>query len=425
MSEINIPYGKRSITYHNKENIPFNLILPIENDVAEPQEKKNISNALKNCIGKNESSLFEKKDVTVAISVNDATRPIPYRLILPLLLNKLENANISEENVTFFIATGTHKGLSKNEIKALLSTEIVNKFKIFVHDCDDKEHLTYLGISKLGTPIYINSEFYSHDIKIVVGHIEPHHFMGFSGGVKSAVIGLGGRETIESNHKMISDPNTKMGLFYSNPMRKDVENIGAVIGVDLALNVVLNSQKNIIDAIYGDPYHVMVSGIKSSKKACEIEEKTTFDLVIASPGGFPKDLNLYQSQKAITHACSFLKPNGTVVLVAECIDGTGSIAFQEYFKNKVDCSDVIHTFENEKFKIGPHKAYQLALQLKKYHIFLLSSLDPEIVKSVFLTPVTSIQESFSLSKGYLPKNPKIAVIPFATHTMHRIFEIDE
>jgi lactate racemase len=422
MAEIKIPYGKTTIPFHFKDENPIDLILPKENNTTKIQEDELLINGLKNCIGKAESSVFSCKDLTVSISVNDPTRPIPYQLILPKLLKKLRDVSISSKNISFFIATGTHKDLTKEEISELLSSEILKNYRTIVHNCDDEEQLTYLGESKKGTPIYINSAFLHHDIKIVVGHIEPHHFMGFSGGVKSAVIGLGGRITIEANHKMITDPNAKMGLFYSNPMRNDVEEIGALIGVDLAFNVVMNSNKKIIDAFYGDPYYVMEEGIRASKHACEVENIKKYDLVIASPGGFPKDINLYQSQKAITHACSFLEPYGVVLLVAECVDGTGSTAFQEYFQNKNGYLDVIKSFENELFRVGPHKAYQLALQLKKHSIVLLSSISQDIIKSMFLVPANSIEQAFSLSKSHLPENPKIAFLPFATHTMHKILE---
>jgi lactate racemase len=422
MTEIKIPYGNDYIVYKSNINTPIDLILPKESNGKIIPQNVHILDGLNNCIGKHESNIFINQNLTVAISVNDPTRPIPYQLLLPQLLKKLEGFMISPKNITFFIATGTHKDLSKNEITDLLSPEIANHYKTIVHDCDRNEQLTYLGMSKKNTPIYINSDFLQQDIKIVVGHIEPHHFMGFSGGVKSAVIGLGGRKTIEANHKMITEPNAKMGLFYSNPMRKDIEEIGTLIGVDLAFNVVMNSNKKIIHAFYGDPYQVMEEGIKASKHACEVENTNKYDLVIASPGGYPKDINLYQSQKAITHACSFLKPKGVVLLVAECVDGAGSNAFQEYFQDKNNCLEVIKSFENEIFNIGPHKAYQLALQLQKHSIILLSSIEKKIVKSMFLVPASSIEQAFSLCINQLPDNPKIAFMPYATHTMHKILE---
>lgn len=417
MKEIDVPYGKRSLKYEFNHVNSIDLILPKENNVSKELEIELVTNAFNNCLGKNDKDLFKGAGCTVAIAVNDPTRPIPNHLLLPHLINLIEDASISPKNITFFISTGTHKELTNEEIYKLLSSEIANKYRTVVHHCDAEDSLTYLGQSTIGTPIYINSDYYAHDIKIVVGHIEPHHFMGFSGGVKSAVIGLGGRKTIESNHRLIFDKNAKMGKFYSNPMRNDIEEIGKIIGVDLALNVVLNSNKNILDAFYGDPYQVMIAGIEASKHACEVNKGRTYDLVIASPGGYPKDINLYQSQKAITHACSFLNKNGVVVLIAECENGAGNKLFEDYFHNKENYQDVIDAFEKEVFRVGPHKAYQLALQLRDHPIFLVSGMDAQNVENMFISPAKSIEEAISLSIDLILENPKIAILPYATHTM--------
>ena len=419
MNKIKIPYGNDLLSYEFNDEVSFDLILPNEIIVTEKQEQDIIQKALGNCIGKDEKLLFTDPECKVAIAVNDPTRPIPNNLILPPLLKKIENLGVSSENISLFIATGTHKSLSKNQIEKLLSHKIEKKYCVKVHDCDHPNDLIFLGHSRSGTPIYINKYYHLHNTKMVVGHIEPHHFMGFSGGVKSAVIGLGGRNTIEANHSKIIDPQAKMGIFYTNPMRKEVEEIGKIIGVDIAFNVVLNSKKQVTSAFYGDPYQVMHKGIEASASVCQIDSNGEYDLVIASPGGYPKDINLYQSQKAITHACTFLKKNGVVILAAACGDGSGSNLFENYFQGKHTWLEIINSFINQKFSIGPHKAYQLALQLKDHPIILVSEMKPKNVKAMLLTPARDISEAISISKGLLPEKPRIAVLPYATHTMMR------
>ena len=304
-------------------------------------------------------------------------------------------------------------------MQKILPHKIYDRYRIKVHDCDEKRNLVFLGNSTSGTPIYINKDFYFHETKIVVGHIEPHHFMGFSGGVKSAAIGLVGRKTIEKNHSLIIHPRAKMGIFHENPMRKDVEEIGKIIGVDAAFNVVLNFKKQIINAFFGDPYQVMANGIEISTKNCQVEFNGKYDLVITSPGGYPKDINFYQSQKAITHACSFLKKNGVVILIAECRDGTGSRSFENFLVGKHTSREVINEFENQKFMIGPHKAYLLAQQLKDHPIILISEMKSELVRSLLLTPAEDLSEALLKSKNFLPTKPKVAVIPYGTHVLKR------
>jgi len=416
MSRIKIPYGKNFLLHEFSNEYSFDLILPNETIVTRKEEQEIIKNALNNYIG-NEKQLFIDPLCKVAIAVNDHTRPIPNNLLLPPLLKKIENFGIPSENISIFIATGTHKSLSKNHIKELLPPEIEGKYDVITHNCDDQKNLSFLGHSMSGTPIYINKEYYLSDIKIVVGQIEPHHFMGFSGGVKSAVIGLGGRKTIEVNHSKIINQKAKMGIFYTNPMRKEVEKIGKIIGVDIAFNVVLNSKKQVTNAFYGDPYRVMQEGIESSASFCQVDNNRKYDMVIASPGGYPKDINLYQSQKAITHACTFLKENGIVILAAACSEGPGDKLFEDFFQGKHTWLEIINSFKKQKFSIGPHKAYQLALQLKDHPIILISDMKPKKVKSMLLIPARDISEAISIFKNLLPKMARIAVLPYATHAM--------
>ena len=419
LNRIKIPYGKTYLTYKFSDDQVFNQILPNENRVSKKQEVEFIENSLRSCIGLDEKELFNHSNLRVAIALNDSTRPMPNKLLLPPLLKKIAGFGIPSENISLFIATGTHKRPSKREIFKILSLDNAIQYRVIAHNCDDSANLAFIGHSTTGTPVFINKEYFLHDIKLVVGQIEPHHFMGFSGGVKSAVIGLGGRKTIEVNHSKILDPMAKMGIFYNNPMRKEVEEIGRIIGVNIAFNVILNSQKQIVNAFYGDPYKVMVKGIKASINSFQVNSDGEYDLVIASPGGYPKDINFYQSQKAITHACAFLKKNGVVILSAACAEGPGCEAFENFFHGKHSSLEVINSFENQDFKVGPHKAYQLALQLINHPIIIISEMKPEIVRSMLLTPARDISEAISISNDYLPEMPRIAILPYATHTILR------
>ena len=415
-----IPYGSTFLELPPLPNTDVEYYLPKTASAGNKEKQlSRVNNALKQgeilLKDRLETESRNINEITVGIAVNDPTRPIPNEMLLPPLLDLLQSLGILARNITIFIATGTHKDLTKQELINLLGKDIYQNIRTVVHVCDSAMDLTFLGKSSIGTPIYVNSEFYHCDLKIVTGHIEPHHFMGYSGGVKSAAIGLGGMATIEANHKLISDPQAIMGLFDENPMRQDIEEIGEIIGIDLALNVVLNDEKQIIEAFSGDPLKVMAKGIELSREICSVDLKNKFDIVFASPGGYPKDINLYQSQKAITHACNFLNPGGVVVLCAECREGFGSTKFEEFFIGKNGPEEIILAFESNIFTVGPHKAYQLALQQKNYKIFLLSSLNPPDVRKAFIEPVESITDALDHARSLLPENPQIAILPFATH----------
>jgi len=395
-----------------------------ENKKPSIQKNELVSKALMKPLGVDNNHLNTKfSNKNIGIAINDQTRPLPHAVILPALLKFLINEHANKERIVFYISTGTHRALTLEEIDRVLPERLSSQYGVICHNCDKAEDLIHLGLTSRGTPILINRSFYESDIKIVIGNIEPHHFMGFSGGVKTAAIGLAGRETIEINHAMLSHPMAKMGHYCDNPMRADVEEIGERIGIDYAFNVVLDNSKEIIAAFWGNPGTVMDAGIPSALAACRVDihvSECQFDLVIASAGGFPKDINLYQAQKALTHACLFVKNDGIIILAAACQDGAGSQKFVNFIRGKKNWNEVIKAFMRIPFEIGPHKAYQLALQASNHRIILLSELPARHVISFLLTPAEDMPTALRIIAPHLPANPRVAILPFATHSMPTI-----
>jgi nickel-dependent lactate racemase len=240
--------------------------------------------------------------------------------------------------------------------------------------------------------------------------------------MKTAAIGLTGRATIQKNHSMLPDTHAKMGFYKSNPMRMDVEEIGRLIGVNYALNVVLNDEKQIVKAFWGDPYRVMETGIPYSLNACQLdvsEKVCRFDLVIASAGGYPKDINLYQSQKALTNACLFSKPGGVIILAAGCRDGAGNSKFVEYIRGKKSWEEVLADFPNHPFEIGPHKRISLlAGQGSSQHPHLKIACRRS--QAVHADTAGDMQEALRIAAQFLPDPCRTVVLPFATHSMPKM-----
>ena len=412
---IKLPYGSNYLEF-DLDNCSYTTLSP---KIPNPKRTADeiIQSALQNPIKSSINPDFSKK--TIGIAINDPTRPVPHKFMLPLLVEFLLNHGASSKKIHFYIANGTHFSVPQKKIEEYLPEAIWKDFKIENHECDDKSNLEYLGGTIRDTPIYINKRFLSHEIKIVTGNIEPHHFMGYSGGVKSASIGLAGRKTIESNHEMLKHPDAKMGMFNKNPMRQDIEEIGTFIGVDYALNVVINAKKEINACFWGEPKEVIEAGIQYNREEIQLEVTDllkSFDLVIASPGGFPKDINLYQAQKAITHACLFAKEKAPILLAAECREGHGSSGFYDFFEDIADFAQVIEKFNRMKFVVGPHKSYQLALQGINHKIYLKSEIAESEVNHFFLSPIENLQEDIQniIKKE---KIKTVLVLPYATTTI--------
>lgn len=410
---VNLPYGRGTLTYEiNGNPARYQLIQPNCELSQIRYSNKAVRKALASPIGVENPWAGVGEESTVAITVNDKTRPVPNTTLLPPLLGVLQTKGVKKENITIYIASGTHIPMDKGEFPLVLGDEIPQQFSVIPHNCDDENKLCEIGVTFRKTPVFVNRGFYKCDIKIVVGDIEPHHFAGYSGGVKSAAIGLAGRKTINTNHKLLLDENSVIGCFQQNPLRQDIEEIGSLMKIDLALNAVLNQEKEILAVFFGKPDAVMKAGIQVVDQISRIPISHAYDIVIASAGGYPKDINLYQAQKAMTHASLFCKPGGVIVLIAECEEGVGSNGYLEFMRGIRNIHEVIEKFTRSEFKVGPHKAFQIAKILQKHQVFLFSSIPVRQVESLLLKPLTSLQEVQNLVDRH--PGAEIALLPYAT-----------
>ena len=416
MSEFTFHYGHTSINFTLADSFKVHQILPAAIFPDKP-EKEIIQQALDHPLNQLDISRQFPKLSKVVIVVNDKTRPVPNALLVPPLLKKLQSMGVNRENIRFLIGMGTHTPMPPDEYPKILPEEIISNFSISAHNCDDESTLVYKGLTSRGTPVFVNSVFDQADLRIVVGNIEPHHFAGFSGGVKSAAIGVCGRKTINANHGLLLEKESIVGNFDTNPLRQDIEEIGRLIQVDLALNVVMNVEKQILSCFWGRPNDVMRAGIYASRNVSMQKIPQLADVVIASAGGYPKDINLYQAQKAMTNASLVLRPGGIILLAAACEEGIGSQKYEAFMDGVHSVDETMAKFSNLGFAVGPHKAVQIARIAKEHPILLVSQLPAERVSQLLLTPVESIESGLTLAQSMDRHIQSIAVLPYAVSTI--------
>ena len=416
---IEIPYGKGKLSIPLPEGWKFHVFRPESISPAQDPVRK-VLQSLEHPLGNRRLQDFSGVK-SVAIAISDETRPVPNHLILPTFLAKLHEAGIPHSSIQIIIASGLHSPTPESRFPNLLPKEIIHDYQIVAHDANSP-NLKFLGKTSREIPVYVNPLFFKSELRVAIGMIDPHQFVGYTGGVKCAAIGLAGTQTIEANHSMLFQPGAMIGEIKNNPVRQDIEEIGNLMGVHFVTNVVLDETNQIIKAFSGDPILVEKAGSDFCRKVYEITTSEEYDVVIASPGGYPKDINVYQAQKALAHATPLVRQGGKIILVAECPDGHGDDTFYQTMKKYRTPQEVVESFQREKFRMGVHKAYLWTRSMIKARVYLFSSLNDELSRDLMTVPLNHAEEIFLKNQTQYSQKPKIAVIPKANSTYARVFK---
>ena len=343
----------------------------------------------------------------VAIVTSDITRPMPSHLVLPALLKELYAAGVLPEDITVVFALGSHRSHTVEEQRKLVGEQVWKEVRCV--DSDPRE-LVRLGITESGTPVDIARVVAEADRRICLGNIEFHYFAGYSGGAKALMPGVSGRTAIQSNHRLMVHPMAAAGVLDGNPVRMDIEEAGRICGIDFILNVVLDEQKEIIHAVAGHPVDAHRAGCKFLDTLYRMEIPAAADIVLVSQGGYPKDLNLYQTQKALNNAAQAVKPGGIIVLIGSCREGLGDETFSQWMTAASTPQSIVERMKTD-FQLGGHKAAAMASVLEKAEIWLVSELPEDLVRSMFLTPKATIQKALDDAFVKLGNNATVLAIP--------------
>ena len=280
----------------------------------------------------------------------------------------------------------------------------------------DVSDVVHLGTTSRGTPVDIVRVVAEADRRICLGNIEYHYFAGYSGGAKAIMPGVSTRDAIQSNHKRMVQEEACAGRIAGNPVREDIEEAAALCGVDFILNVVLDEHKKIVKAVAGDVTAAHREGCKFLDSLYRKEIPQREDIVIVSQGGAPKDLNLYQTQKALDNAKHAVKKGGVVILVGSCKEGLGERVFEEWMTTSPSPESMIERIGRD-FQLGGHKAAAIAMVLQNADIYLVSDLEPDFVSSIFLKPYASVQEALDAAFQKLGPDAGVLVMPYGGSTL--------
>ncbi len=426
MPAIKMPYGQTSFVLDLDDSEISAVVRANKPDIPPVSQARAVREAIGEpiCSPKLEDILHPGEKV--CLIVPDITRLWESTTVsTPLLLDAINRCGIRDEDITILCASGTHRKMTDDEHRKLLGDEIVRRFKIVDHQCEETENLKFMGTTSRNTPVYFNRHACEADKVITSCGIVYHFLAGFGGGGKMLLPGISGSETIQHNHELALNPGLGEGdnphvcagnIGPSNPLRSDINEAAAMLAPCFALNVVVNDKFQIIKAFAGD-------WLKSHEEGCrlvaemdgvKIPEKS--DLVIASAGGSPKDINLYQGIKLLSNAMAAARPGATIILVAQ---------FPEGFGNK-DCETFIRDFKDmkarekalrDKFSIGAFSGFLFAEACEKYNLILVSEMPAKDFANTKAHPVASLDEALKLAKSFVPANARAVVMPHGATTL--------
>ncbi|MEC9493227.1 nickel-dependent lactate racemase [Flexistipes sp.] len=377
-------YGKETIFFNSDRNIEtldrdFNEPVLTSRDIfykinSNPHYSEGIDEIL-------------QKASSVLIILPDITRKSGACFFLKELIDRIESYG---KTFSFIFAVGTHRPLTVDEKREILTDEVYEKYSqhIINHDPDDTESMTYYGKTKHTTPVLLNNAYFDHDTIIPIASVSYHYFAGFGGARKMILPGIASRKSAMNNHKLALDERAKKrhpyactGNLKQNPVHDDIVEAVMIARAGknfFAINTILNENGEIVDVEGGDLFISHIKACERLKELTKVEVSDKYDIVICSCGGFPKDINMIQAQKSIDRVKSIVRDGGKIIFFAECKDGYGNETFENFF----DYSSTSEMAEKlfDEYRINRQTAFNLRNITEHFDCYLYSRLDYEDCK---------------------------------------------
>jgi nickel-dependent lactate racemase len=400
--KIKIPYGKGKVEVEVGGGRVSRIVEP--NVVFIGDEIKTIRTGIEQPVNSRKFDEFIADARDLLFIVNDYTRPTPTAKVLEAIYPE-----IKDKNIRFIIATGIHRTPTEEEFNFIFGDYYsLLKDIIYVHDARKDEDMVYLGISSTGIEMYVNRLGVEAHKLVTIGSVEPHYFAGYTGGRKSFLPGIASYKTIEQNHKHALSPRAQTLVLEGNPVHEDmVDALKTIEGKEIfSIQTVLDGKKRVYHCTSG---HIHDSFLMAIEKAHEvycvnIKEKT--DIVVAV-AGYPSDVDLYQSQKAIDNGRLALKKGGILILVSECRSGIGDEAYFNLLASSKTPQEALKRID-QGYKLGYHKAAKMAEIATWAEIWGVTGLAEQDMMKAFIKPFHEVQES--LDKAIEKKGEKAKIL---------------
>ena len=369
--------------------------------------------ALEHPIGSPRLRELAKPGEKIVIVTSDVSRPLPSYDVLPSVLDELYAGGVKREDITVVLALGSHRHHTEEEQRRLVGERCWSEVRV---EDSTPEDCVSMGVTSRGTPVDISRTVAEADFRVCLGNIEFHYFAGYSGGAKAIMPGCSTPEAIQRNHSMMVSEDACAGRLAGNPIRLDIEEAVTFCPVDFIVNAVLDEHKHIVYAVAGDVTKAHREGCAYLDRMYRKPIPHRADIVLVSQGGAPKDANLYQTQKALDNAKHAVKKGGTIIVIGACNEGLGSAKFEEWLTQSPSAHSMVERIGRD-FQLGGHKAAAIGMVLENARIDLVSEMEDDFVRSIFLNPQPSAQRAFDEAMERYGADATVIAMPFGGATL--------
>jgi lactate racemase len=362
---------------------------------------------------------------SVCIILSDITRLWQKQYVfLPIIIRQLNEAGILDKDIKLLCSTGSHRIQTEAEHNQILGPELCGRFKIIDHDCRNEENLLFVGTTTYGTPVLINKLAVNCNHLILTGGIVFHDMAGFGGGRKSILPGVCGYRTIMSNHALSlnheegkgCNPNVRSGFLENNPFHLDMAEAAHFVKASFLLNVITDSEGNISHAVAGHyiDAHEYGCNILRNIDSVQIHEKA--DMVIASCGGYPKDIDLYQASKTLSNAREAAREGGTIIILAQCREGFGHSEVKKIISNHT--SNMLREKEvRREYTIAKYTGYLICAIAEKHKVILVSEMPKDNLSNIDIEIVPSLEEAVDAAYSHDTSIKNVYILPSGANTL--------
>lgn len=361
----------------------------------------------------------------IAFICNDPTRVANSFAFMPIWINEMNKLGVKDADMVIVFALGTHRLMTKEEMTEAVGAEVAGRIRMVNSNAKEKNDFDYIGTTTRGTPVWINKELCQVDHIIMTGTIVHHYFSGYGGGRKAILPGCAYWETVRHNHSFMLDARAGLGKTTGNPVYEDQMEGVALFAKGRSLflfNAILNAKHEFLKIFAGDYVLAHQEACKFVDEVYGVEISQEADIVIASCGGYPKDINVYQMQKTMDNAQLAVRKGGVVIMVAECAEGSGSPILEDTCR-KLGSAKAIEKELEEHFEIGANKAYAVTRLMEKADYILVTALDKTMAKEMlFAGAEDSIEAALAQAIAKVGPNYRMILMPSGSLTVPRVVE---